>query len=149
MTTLNWINTYKALVLPYIAWVLPLSVWILVTYFSKVPRELDKAALVDGCNKWQLLYKVIYPVAKPGIFSVFLLAFIFSINEFMFALMLTTDYGARTIPVGIALFQGLHGEIPWGTIMAAAAVTTLPIVILTLAFQKHIIGGLTRGAIKG
>lgn len=149
MTKLNWINTYRALVLPYIAWVLPLSVWILVSYFSQIPRDLDKAALVDGCTYWQVLRKVIFPVARPGIFSVFLLSFIFTFNEFMFALMLTTNYNARTVPVGIALFQGLHGEIPWGSIMAAAAVTTLPVVLVTMIFQRHIIGGLTRGAVKG
>ena len=67
----------------------------------------------------------------------------------MFALMLTTDYKARTIPVGIALFQGLHGEIPWGTIMAASVIATLPVVFIIIVFQRHIIGGLTKGALKG
>jgi multiple sugar transport system permease protein len=149
MAAVGWINTYRALLFPYIAWILPLSLWILVSYFAQIPRELDKAALVDGCTRWQILRKVIFPVAAPGIFSVFLLAFIFAFNEFMFALMLTTDYKARTIPVGIALFQGLHGQTPWGNIMAASVITTLPILILTLIFQRRIIGGLTRGAVKG
>ncbi|MBN2019187.1 MAG: carbohydrate ABC transporter permease [Sedimentisphaerales bacterium] len=149
MTRLGWINTYQALVLPYTAWILPLSLWILVSYFSQIPRELDKAALVDGCTYRQILCKVILPVAAPGVLSVFLLSFIFAFNEFMFALMLTTDYRARTVPVGIALFQGLHGQTPWGNIMAASVVTTLPIVILTLVFQRHIMAGLTRGAVKG
>lgn len=149
MTTLGWVNTYKALILPYIAWALPLSLWILVSYFAQIPKDLDKQALIDGCSRWQILRKVIFPVAKPGIFSVFLLAFIFSFNEFMFALMLTVDYKARTIPVGIALFEGLHGELPWGNIMAASIITTLPVVILTIIFQRQIIGGLTRGAVKG
>lgn len=149
MASLGWINTYGALILPYIAWTLPLSLWILVSYFIQIPRELDRAALVDGCSRWQALRKVILPVAAPGIFSTALLAFIFSFNEFMFALMLTTDYQARTIPVGIALFQGLHGETPWGDIMAASTFSTLPLVILTLIFQRRIIQGLTRGALKG
>jgi len=149
MTKLGWINTYPALIFPYIAWILPLSLWILVSYFMQLPKELDKAAIVDGCSTWQILYRVILPVAKPGLFSTALLAFIFAFNEFMFALMFTTDYTARTIPVGIALFQGLHGEIPWGNIMAAATITTIPIVILVLIFQKNIIQGLTRGAVKG
>ena len=78
-----------------------------------------------------------------------LLAFIFAFNEFLFALMLTTDHSVRTIPVGIALFEGLHGQIPWGEIMAAATITTIPVVILTLVFQRRIIQGLTRGAVKG
>jgi multiple sugar transport system permease protein len=149
MTRLGWINTYQGLLFPYTAWILPLSLWILVSYFSQIPRELDKAALVDGCTYWQSLRKIILPVAAPGVLSVFLLSFIFAFNEFMFALMLTTDYKARTIPVGIALFQGLHGQTPWGNIMAASVVTTLPVVILTLVFQRRIISGLTRGAVKG
>ena len=130
-------------------WILPLALWILVSYFSQIPIELDKAALVDGASRWQILRKVIFPTAAPGIFSMFLLSFIFAFNEFMFALMLTSDYRARTIPVGITLFQGLHGEIPWGNIMAASVVTVLPVVVLTLLFQRYIIGGLTRGAVKG
>jgi multiple sugar transport system permease protein len=146
---LGWINTLHGLIFPYLAWILPLSLWILVSYFAQIPRELDIAAKVDGCNHWQILLRVIFPVAAPGLFSTALLAFIFAFNEFMFALMLTTDYRARTVPVGIALFEGLHGQIPWGTIMAAAVVTTAPVVALTLLFQRYIIQGLTRGAVKG
>ena len=149
MSMLGWINTYFALIFPYIALTLPLSLWILVSYFSQIPKELDKAALIDGCSHWQVLYKVVLPLSVPGLFSTLLLAFIFAFNEFMFALILTIDHNARTIPVGIALFQGLHGEIPWGTIMSASTIATLPVVILTIIFQRHIVQGLTRGAIKG
>ncbi len=149
MTHLGWINTWLALILPYIAWILPLSLWILTSYFQRIPAELEDAARVDGCGRWQILFRVVLPVALPGIFSVLLLAFIFALNEFMFALMLTSDYHARTIPVGIAMFQGLHGQTPWGNIMAGAVVTTLPIVILTVLFQRRIISGLTQGAVKG
>lgn len=149
MMELDLINTYTALVLPYIAWILPLSLWILVSYFAQIPKELDRAAVIDGCSKWQVLFKVLLPVSLPGIFSTALLAFIFAFNEFIFALMLTTDYQSRTIPVGIALFQGLHGETPWGQIMAASTLTTLPILLFTLLFQRHIVQGLTRGAVKG
>ncbi len=148
MTWLGWINTYQALILPYVAWTLPLSLWILVSYFKQVPLDMDKAGLIDGASRLQILIKIILPVAAPGVFSTALLAFIFAFNEFLFALMLTTDFTARTIPVGIALFQGLHGQIPWGEIMAAATVTTIPVVVLTLIFQRRIISGLTRGAVK-
>jgi multiple sugar transport system permease protein len=148
MAGAGWINTYQALILPYVAWTLPLSLWILVSYFSQVPQDLDRAALVDGCSRFQVLIRVILPVAVPGVVSTALLAFIFAFNEFLFALLLTTDYRARTIPVGIALFEGLHGQIPWGEIMAAAALTTIPVVILALIFQRRIIQGLTRGAVK-
>jgi len=149
MESLGWINSYAGLVFPYIAWILPLSLWILVSYFAQIPKDLDRAGLVDGCSRFQILRKVIFPIAAPGLFSTALLAFIFAFNEFMFAVMLTIDYHSRTIPVGIALFQGLHGEIPWGTIMAASTIATLPIVIGVLIFQRHIIQGLTRGAVKG
>jgi multiple sugar transport system permease protein len=149
MSALGWINTYQGLVIPYIAWALPLSLWILVSYFSRIPKGLDRAAIVDGCTPWQVLCRILLPVAAPGVFSTLLLAFIFSFNEFMFALMLTTDFHARTVPVGIALFQGLHGEIPWGTIMAAATITTAPVVACTVLFQRSIVAGLTRGALKG
>jgi multiple sugar transport system permease protein len=149
MGRLGWINTYPALVLPYTAWILPLSLWILTSYFAQVPADLDRAAVVDGCSRLAVLRKVVLPVAAPGIFSTALLAFIFAFNEFLFALMLTTDHAARTVPVGIALFEGLHGEIPWGVVMAASVLTTVPVVLLTLVFQRRIIQGLTRGAVKG
>ena len=149
MIRLGWINTLHGLAVPYVGWTLPLALWILVSYFQQVPVELDRAAKVDGCTPWTTLWKVILPVAAPGLVSTGLLAFIFAFNEFLFALMLTTDHHARTIPVGIALFQGLHGQTPWGTIMAASVVTCVPVVVLALLFQHRIISGLTRGAVKG
>ena len=148
MSGLGWVNTFQALIFPYVAWTLPLTLWILVSYFSQIPEDLDKAGLIDGCSRLRILVKIIFPVAAPGVFSAGLLAFVVAFNEFLFALMLTTDYTARTVPVGIALFQGLHGETPWGEIMAAATITTLPVVLITLVFQRRIIHGLTRGAIK-
>ncbi len=148
MAQLGWINTHQALVFPYAAWTLPLAVWVLVSYFARIPRELDQAALVDGCTRLQALRHVVLPLAAPGVLSTLLLAFIFAFNEFLFALMLTTDHAARTLPVGIALFEGLHGQVPWGEIMAAATITTLPVVVLTLVFQRRMVQGLTRGAVK-
>ena len=149
MTKIHWINTYQALIFPYIAWVMPISLWILISYFMQLPTDLDEAAMVDGANRIQTLLRVIIPISAPGIFSTSLLVFISAFNEFMFALMLTSDFHARTIPVGIALFQGLHGEIPWGQIMASSAIASVPLVILTLVFQRYIVQGLTAGALKG
>lgn len=149
MTKLGWINTYNALIFPYIALTLPLSLWIMLSYFAQLPTDLDKSALVDGATRFQVLRKIISPIAAPGVFSTILLIFIFSFNEFLFALMLTVDYKARTIPVGIALFQGLHGQIPWGFIMASAVVASIPLVLLAAIFQRYIVQGLTRGALKG
>ena len=149
MSALHWINTCMALILPYVAWNMPLTLWILVSYFSQVPPELDESARMDGASRLQILFKIIMPVAAPGVYATGLLAFIFAFNEFLFALMLTIDKQARTIPVGIALFEGLHGRIPWGQIMAAATLASLPVVALTLIFQRRIVQGLTRGAVKG
>lgn len=148
MSNLGWINTYNGLILPYTSWSLPLALWILMSYFSQIPRELDKAAHIDGATKLQVLSKIIVPIALPGFLSTILLLFMFSFNEFLFALMLTTDFRARTVPVGIALFQGLHGELPWGYIMAASVISSIPVILIALFFQRHIIQGLTHGAVK-
>ncbi|KMQ51929.1 Maltose/maltodextrin ABC transporter, permease protein MalG [Chitinispirillum alkaliphilum] len=141
-------NTYWALVLPYTAWTAPIALWINMSYFMQIPTELDKAALVDGAGRIRTLLKIILPLALPGLFSSFILIFIMSFNEFLFALMLTIDYSAQTIPVGIALFQGIHGEIPWGNLMAASAVSSIPLVVVTLVCQRYIVGGLMSGSLK-
>jgi len=148
MTRTGWINTYAALIFPCIAWTLPISLWILVSYFSRIPKELHFSAYIDGCTPWQIFIRVILPVARPGIFSAGLIAFIYTFNDFLFALILTHDHTARTIPVGIALFQGLYGETPWGNIMSAAVLSTVPVILLAIIFQKQIIQGLAKGAIK-
>lgn len=149
MTWLGWINTYNALIFPYLTLGLPLALWIMLSYFSRLPTDLDKAGLIDGATRFQILRKIILPIALPGAFSTLMLIFIFSFNEFLFALMLTIDYKARTIPVGIALFEGLHGQIPWGQIMAGAVIAIIPMLILIGLFQRYILQGLTEGAIKG
>ncbi|MFC1617042.1 carbohydrate ABC transporter permease [Candidatus Margulisiibacteriota bacterium] len=148
MSVLGWIDTYLALISSYTAWILPFAIWLLTSYFSQLPRELDDAAIVDGAKPLQILIRIILPIAKPALFSTFLLSFVLAFNEFMFALILTTSKNAATIPVGIALFQGLHGELPWGKIMAAATLASLPIILIIIIYQKHIISGLTKGAIK-
>lgn len=149
MAGLGWINTYAALIFPYTTLGTPLALWIMLSYFAQIPVDLDRAALVDGASRLQILFRVIFPLAAPGALSTALLVFIYSFNEFLFALMLTTDYQARTIPVGIALFEGLHGQLPWGHLMAIAAVAIVPVVFLTALFQRRIVQGLVQGAVKG
>ncbi len=149
MTELGWINTYYALIFPYITLGLPLALWIMMSQFSQLSLELDQAALVDGASRFQILQKIIFPIALPGAFSTFMLIFIYSFNEFLFALMFTIDYHTRTIPVGIALFEGLHGQIPWGYIMAASVISIIPVLLLIAFFQKYIIQGLSEGSVKG
>jgi multiple sugar transport system permease protein len=145
---LGWLNTYQGLVLPYVALTLPLAVWILALFFREMPRELEAAALVDGCSRIGALVRVIVPLSTPGLFTAAILTFIYAWNEFFLALLIVTDPARQTMPVGIALFQGEH-TVPWGEIAAASFITTAPLVIMVLLFQRHIVTGLSAGAIKG
>ena len=141
-------DTLAALVLTYSTFSLPLAVWLLAGFFDALPRELYVAARVDGCSAFGALWRVMLPLAAPGLLAAGLLVFIFAWNEFLFALSFTATEAARTLPVGIALFPGLH-EIPYGEIAAASVVATLPVVALAFAFQRRIVEGLTAGAVKG
>jgi multiple sugar transport system permease protein len=141
-------DTLAALVLTYSTFSLPLAVWLLANFFDALPRELYVAARVDGCSAFGALWRVVLPLAAPGILAAGLLVFIFAWNEFLFALSFTATEASRTLPVGIALFPGLH-EVPYGEIAAASVVATLPVVALAFAFQRRIVEGLTAGAVKG
>jgi len=148
LRSLGLLNTYAGLVVPYVALTLPLSVWILASFFRDLPPELEESAKVDGCTGLGALYRVVLPVAVPGLFTAAILVFIYAWNEFFFALVVMTDPGRQTLPVGIALFQGEY-TVPWGEMAAASTVATLPLVGLVLVFQKRIVSGLSAGAIKG
>ena len=141
-------DTLLALILTYSTFSLPLAVWLLASFFDALPRELYIAARVDGCSSFGALGRVVLPLAAPGILAAALLVFIFAWNEFLFALAFTATEASRTLPVGIALFPGLH-EVPYGEIAAASVVATLPVVVLAFAFQRRIVEGLTAGAVKG
>jgi trehalose/maltose transport system permease protein len=145
---LEWLNTYQGLVAAYTALSLPFAIWILTTFFREVPREIEEAALIDGCSRVQALYKVILPLAAPGILTAALLVFIQAWNEFFFALIIMTDPSVQTLPVGIALFPGEY-TMPWGEIAAASTIATIPLILLTLIFQRGIVRGLAAGAVKG
>lgn len=148
-SNLDLINTYTALILPYTGWSLPLGLWLLYTYFSSIPKDIDRAAMIDGAGTLRILFQIILPLSLPGLVSTYILLFLFAFNEFLFALMFTVDHHARTVPVGIALFEGLHGQLPWGYITAASFISVLPVVLMVLMLQKYIISGLTGGAVKG
>lgn len=141
-------DTYWALILSDTTFALPLTIWILVNFFRDVPDDLVRAARVDGCTALQILVYVCLPVMAPGLVSAALLTFVFTWNEFLFALTFTTTAAARTAPVEIALFPGLH-EIPWGEIAAAALIVTAPLLVLVGLLQRRIVAGLTAGAVKG
>lgn len=148
LQSLGWLNTYQGLILPYVTLTLPLGVWITASFFRELPGELEDAAKIDGCNHIQTLFKVIVPLAAPGVFTAALLVFIYAWNEFFFALLIMTEKSYQTLPVGIALFQGQY-TMPWGEIAAASTVATVPLVFLVFLFQKRIVRGLSAGAIKG
>ena len=141
-------DTLWALIMTYTTFTLPLTVWVLTNFFRRIPDEIYRATRVDGCSPFQSFIRVMVPLASPGIVTAGILVFIFSWNEFLFALTFTATESSRTIPVAIALFPGLH-EVPWGDIAAASVLVTIPLVILVFAFQRRIVEGLTAGAVKG
>jgi trehalose/maltose transport system permease protein len=148
------INTHvlHALVLTYMIFTLPFTVWTLTNFFRAMPGELEEAAYVDGATPFQTFYKILLPLAGPGMVTTGLLAFIAAWNEFLFALSFTQQPQNRTVNLAIFYFQGASGnarDIPWGQIMAATVIITVPIVVLVLIFQRRIIAGLTAGAVKG
>ena len=145
---LRLIDTYPGLVLPYLTFAMPLTVWLLVGYLRQLPPDLEEAAMVDGAGRWQAMTRVVLPLAAPGIATTAILTFIYCWNEFLFALAFTLGPERQTVPVAIALFRGQY-QVPWGEILAASIVATLPVALLVLAFQRRIVAGLTAGAVKG
>jgi trehalose/maltose transport system permease protein len=145
---LHLINTYPGLVLPYLTFAMPLTVWLLVGFFRQLPAELEEAAMVDGASRLRAFREVIVPLALPGLATTAILTFVYSWNEFLFALSFTLGPERQTVPVAIALFRGMY-QVPWGQILAAAVIATLPVTLLVLAFQRRIVQGLTAGAVKG
>ena len=143
-------NRSLGLVLPYLIFTLPFTVWVLTTFMRQLPKELEEAAIMDGCSPWRIIKDVFLPLLWPALVSTGLLAFIGAWNEFLFALTFVIDNNERTVPVSISLISGASKyEIPWGKIMAASVLVTLPLIGLVLVFQKKIVSGLTAGAVKG
>jgi ABC-type glycerol-3-phosphate transport system permease component len=145
---LRLINTYPGLILPYLTFAMPLTIWLLVGFFRQLPAELEEAARVDGASRLRAFREVIVPLALPGLATTAILTFVYSWNEFLFALSFTLGPERQTVPVAIALFRGQY-QVPWGQILAAALVATAPVTVLVLAFQRRIVQGLTAGAVKG
>src|SRR2546423_1302870 len=145
---LQLIDTYAALIIPYVAFSLPFAIWVLTNFFRDIPGDLAEQAEVDGCTPFQSLWRIILPLSAPGLVTVALLVFIGAWNEFLFALTFTSKATTVTVPVAIFNFSGLH-EIPWGEISAGSELVTLPIIALVLIFQRRIVQGLTAGALKG
>jgi len=143
-------NTHGALILSYTIFTLPFTVWILTVFMRELPVEIEEAAIVDGATSWVIVTSVFMPLLWPAMVTTGLLAFIGAWNEFLFALTFTSSQSMRTVPVAIALLSGSSSqEIPWGNIMAASVIVTVPLIVLVLIFQRKIVAGLTAGSVKG
>jgi trehalose/maltose transport system permease protein len=145
------IPAIPGMILSYMLFTLPFTVWVLASFFKSLPLEIMQSAQVDGANPFQTFYMILLPLTAPALVTTGLLAFISAWNEYLFALTFTSiQPNARTVPVAIALFTGvISHQIPFGEIMAAAVVVTVPLIVLVLIFQKRIVAGLTSGAVKG
>jgi len=144
---LGLLDTYAALIISYLAFALPFSIWILFGYFNTLPRTLEEAALVDGCNETQALLKVTLPLAIPGLIAATIYAFLTAWNEFLLALTFTNKETMRTLPVGLASFAGVH-RAEWGPLMAGCVISIIPVIIVFRFVEKNIVTGLTQGGVK-
>ena len=148
--SIHLFDTWPGLIIPYVSFTLPLSIWTLSAFFREIPWEMEQAAQVDGATPWQAFRKVIVPLAAPGVFTTAILAFFAGWNDFVFGVSLTSTSNARPVPAALAFFTGASQfQQPTAAIAAAAVVVTVPIVIVTLVFQRRIVAGLTAGAVKG
>ena len=148
LRALHLINTFPGLILPYLTFAMPLTVWLLVGFFRQLPMELEEAAMVDGASRLTAFREIILPLALPGLATTGILTFVYSWNEFLFALVLTQSDAALTLPVGIAN-QVTQYEIRWGAMSAAGVLAAIPLFVFALLVQKHLVRGLSYGAVKG
>ena len=144
-----WIDTYQAVILPGLSFGLPLAVWNLTAFFRQMPVELEQAAMIDGCTPGTAFRKIILPLAAPGVFTTAIIVFIGAWNEFLVALTFLPSSNKQTATVAISKFTGSTGfDTPYGTIMAAGVIVTVPLLIAVLIFQRRIVAGLTAGGVK-
>ncbi|MBU4335416.1 MAG: carbohydrate ABC transporter permease [Actinobacteria bacterium] len=147
VVTLKMYNTYQGLILTYMVFTLPYAIIMMTGYFNTLPRELDEAVKVDGAGAFQALWRVLVPIAVPGIVSVGIYTFMIAWNEYLFALTLTKTEDMRTVPIGIQLLMGQH-SYEWSEMMAMSILGCIPVLLLFLFFQRYFIGGMTAGAVK-
>lgn len=149
----RWFGLYNnlfSLVFSYMIFTLPFTVWVLTSFMRDLPVEIEEAAIMDGASSWTIVTRVFLPLLAPALVTTGLLAFIAAWNEFLFALSFTLTNEQRTVPVAIALITGASQyELPWGNIMAASVIVTVPLIVLVMFFQKKLVAGLTAGAVKG
>lgn len=144
---LRLVNSYPGLVLVYVAMTLPLAIYLMTGYFNTIPRVLDEAARIDGCSTIDIVFKVIVPVAVPGIVTVAITAFIATWEEFLFASVLMTTDKLKTVQVGVAGFFGEYST-DWSLVMAASTVAAIPTILLFFFVQKRLVSGMSAGSVK-
>jgi trehalose/maltose transport system permease protein len=150
LKNLGLFNTRQGLVLTYLVFTIPFTIWVMTQHFRSLSKDLEEAAYVDGASPLTVFWRILLPLAMPGLISTGLLAFIGAWNELLFALTFTVTDTMKTVPVVISQFSGAsEHEQPWGTILAASMVVTIPLLIVVIIFQHRIIEGFTAGAIKG
>lgn len=148
MKYLGLLNTHIALILAYTSFSLPFSIWMLRGFFLNIPKEIDEAAMVDGCSRLNAVIKVVIPLAMPGISATALFAFLLAWNHYLFALTLALNKDMYTISVGLGTMMG-EFRIAWNQLMAAGLIATIPTIILYIFLEKYFVQGLTGGAVKG
>ena len=148
MRAASLLNSYWALILPYTVLNLPICTLMLVSFFHDISRDIENAAMLDGCTRLGALWRIVVPLAAPGVFTAGILAFVNSWDEFLLALSLNSAVAYRTLPVGIQMYQG-EFAFPWPIISAALVVAMVPVVIVIVVFQDKVVSGLTSGGLKG
>jgi multiple sugar transport system permease protein len=142
-------NSRLGLILLYPTFLVPFGTWLLIGYFKSIPRELEESALVDGATRWQAMTQIVVPLALPGLLSVGIFSFTLSWNEFIYALIFTTDITTKTIPVGV-ISELIRGDVFfWGELMAGSLLGSIPVAIIYSFFVEYFVSGLTAGAVKG
>jgi multiple sugar transport system permease protein len=145
---LGLINTYWCLFIAYVAFTIPFCTWMLKGFFDTIPKEIEEAALIDGCTRMQVLRTIVLPMSGPALVATGVFCFILSWNEFLYATVLTTSDTVRTLPAALGQMIG-QGYTQWGALNAAGIMTTLPVVLFFMLFQRYLVSGLTAGAMKG
>ena len=148
MSDLGLLNTYAALILAYSSFALPFSVWMLIGFFRSIPRDIDEAAMIDGAGYLQSFFRVILPLARPGLVAVALFTFLIAWNSYLWALVLTTDSSMYVLSVGVANMVGEY-RVQWNELMAAAVIAALPVMVLYSLLERHLVNAITSGAVKG
>jgi len=149
ISSLGLYNTYWALILTYPTQLIPFASWLLMGYFRSIPKEIEESALADGCTRLQTLFRIILPLALPGLLSAGIFCFTLSWNEFLYALIFMSSGAMKTISVGTVSDLIKADTLFWGSLMASAVLGSVPIAILYSFFVKHYVSGLTAGAVKG